>query len=129
MKPWLRAAMLVCAVALSSNAWLLPVSATSNISAGSQAARGYSSFGTSGKLGLPTLPGLRGSGEFTSVAAVLASDIWAVGSGIGTLTEHWDGTQPVAHCQKSQPRACVQQPLWRRGHRAERCLGRGKLRQ
>ena len=35
----------------------------------------------------------RGSGTFRAVAAVSANDMWAVGSGLGTLTEHWNGTE------------------------------------
>jgi arabinogalactan endo-1,4-beta-galactosidase len=41
---------------------------------------------------LPPPPNPRGVGEFDAVAAVSANDVWAVGDGIGTLIEYWNGT-------------------------------------
>ena len=67
------------------------------------------------------------------VAAVSASDVWAVGYyGIGgstnqTLVEHWDGT---AWSVVSSPNVGTNQlPQWSSGGIGQRCVGRGGLLQ
>src|SRR5262249_47139512 len=96
MKQFLRAAMLVCMATLFLGAWSLPTVAASKVtSPNGQAAQGNLNLNGSGKGNFASSPNLRGIGEFYAVAAVSgnANDVWAVGDGIGTLIEHWNGTQ------------------------------------
>jgi hypothetical protein len=94
MKRFLTAAMLVCMVTIVLSAWSLPTAAASNVtSANGQTAPGKFSLNTSGKGSFAQSPNRRGTGGFSAVSAVSANDIWAVGNGLGTLTEHWNGTQ------------------------------------
>jgi hypothetical protein len=90
MKHFLSVAILVTMVTLFLSAWSVPARAAgATTSAKRQAAHGV----ISSKVNLATSPSLRGLGEFYAVSAVSASDMWAVGDGVGTLIEHWNGTQ------------------------------------
>lgn len=88
MKHFLRAAMLMCLLILFLSAWSLPAGAASKVTS----TNGHVSLNADGQ-GNFAVASNRGIGEFYGVAAVSANDIWAVGDGIGTLIEHWNGTQ------------------------------------
>jgi hypothetical protein len=88
MKQFLRAALLVSLAALFLSAWSRPAGAASMVSStnGSQAHSGS-------QMAFPPAADPRGGGTFQGIAAISATDIWAVGSGLGTLTDHWNGTK------------------------------------
>jgi hypothetical protein len=93
MKQFFRAAVLMCLLALFLSAWSLPAGAASKGTATNGLAdQGLSSLNASGTGNVAASPDPRGVGEFDAVAAVSANDVWAVGDGIGTLIEHWNGT-------------------------------------
>jgi len=94
MKHLVRGAMLVCMVLIFLGTWSLPTVGASGINpANGRTSQGPVSLNASGKGNFVTSQG--GMGEFYAVAAVpgKANDAWAVGDGIGTLTEHWNGSQ------------------------------------
>lgn len=94
MKHVLKVAMLLCIVTLFLSAWSLPtVEANKVSSTQGQVAQARVNFNTGGKGSVDPSPAIRGAGAFHAVAAVSANDIWAVGSGLGTLTAHWNGAQ------------------------------------
>jgi hypothetical protein len=94
MKHFFRAAMLICMATVFLSAWSLPTVAASKVaSAKKQTTQGQPSFNSSGKGNAAQSPYVRGAGEFSAVSAISPNDIWAVGDGIGTLIEHWNGTQ------------------------------------
>src|SRR5579864_1208655 len=94
MKHFLRVAILVIMVALFLSAWSLPTGAASRAtSINGRVAQAHSSLNADAQTGFVPSTDPRGSGTFRAVAAVSANDMWAVGSGLGTLTEHWNGTQ------------------------------------
>ena len=94
MKRFLRVAMLPCVVALFLSAWSLPAGATGKVtSTNGQFAGVHSGLNAGAQTSFAPAADPRGSGTFKAVAALSANDIWAVGSGFGTLIEHWNGTQ------------------------------------
>src|SRR5579863_7146809 len=94
MKHFLRVAILVCVAALFLSAWSLPtVASGKDTLTNRQVTQGQFGFNPGAKTSLAPSANSRGSGEFRAVAAVSANDAWAVGSGLGTLIEHWNGTK------------------------------------
>jgi hypothetical protein len=94
MKQFLRAAIFVTMVALFLSAWSLPTGAVSRTpSTNGHGVQAHSSLKTGPQTGIVPSADPRGTGTFSSVAAISATDMWAVGGGLGTLTEHWNGTQ------------------------------------
>ena len=91
---FLRVAIPLGVVALLLGVWALRAGAAGRISAPNrQAIQAHANVQASLQAGVVHSANSRGSGEFRAVAAVAASDVWAVGSGFGTLTEHWDGVK------------------------------------
>ena len=94
MKRFLRVAMLLCVVALFLSVWSLPAAATGKVtSTNGRLAQLHSDLNASAQTGFAPSATPRGSGAFKQVAALSANDIWAVGNGLGTLTEHWNGSR------------------------------------
>lgn len=90
MKRLLKVAMLLGVVSLVLCGWSLRAAAASRtVATNGQIAQRHADLRTD--VGRPA--NLRGIGSFTAVAALSAKDMWAVGSGLATLTEHWNGTQ------------------------------------
>jgi erythromycin esterase-like protein len=94
MKHLVRAAIFVAMVALFLFAWSLPAGASGKIaSTNGQVAQAHIGLNASARPGSAPSADPRGTGTLKAISAVSANDMWAVGSGQGTLTEHWNGTK------------------------------------
>ncbi|HLG78589.1 MAG TPA: hypothetical protein VFA09_04210 [Ktedonobacteraceae bacterium] len=94
MKQLLRVTVLVCMVVIFLSAWSLPIVGASGIAArnGQASSRPVSRDAGDGSGAIS--PNIRrGMGGLSSVAAISANDAWAVGDGLGTMIEHWNGTK------------------------------------
>jgi hypothetical protein len=93
MKQFLRAIVFAAMVALFLFAWSLPAEASGKItSTKEQVAQAHVGLNAGIQPGFAPSADPRGTGALKAISAVSATDMWAVGSGLGTLTEHWNGT-------------------------------------
>lgn len=93
---------LVCLVCIASLSFVHLTTHAANTSSLASKNTAGTSFSCGGWNAIPT----PGKGQFTSVAAISANDVWAVGYTIyyaRTLIEHWDGSMRV-YCAKPRIR-------------------------